>query len=279
VGFLPGYSAVVACSWGGNGSVSRVALAAALAFALASCAHGQTVCPRGSTLARRIYSGGSESEWCHLEGDRIRQGADVHYYESGVRLMEGTYVDGVQHGEWRYFWNTGEMWRVEVWNDGELVEKKTVTRAVKVSAAQHSELGFTNSGIIKMGAYDPAVRRRQLEQDSHSFSESYPDGRPRALGRYDGDGARWGFWWFWYPNGRLAREVEYDAGVRHHGFREWYDNGHARTDGTYVSGRKDGHWRRWDAAGHRMKGEDFRDGVPVAATNISGDAPVIQSPP
>ena len=170
------------------------------------------------------------------------------------------------------------MWRVEVWDDGELVDKKIITRAARLSAAQHSELGFTNSGMIKMGAYDPAARRRQLEQESHSFSESYPDGKPRALGRYDGDGARWGIWWFWYRNGQLAREVEFEAGVRHNGFREWYENGHARTDGTYVSGRKDGQWRRWDADG-RLKEENFRDGVPVPASSLLGEDPVIQSAP
>ena len=253
------------------------------AVAFGACSHAQTVCPLGASLARRVYGGGGEAEWCRRDVDRVRQGAEVRYYESGVRLMEGLSVDGVQHGIWRYYWNTGEMWREETWNDGELVAQKIVTRAAKLSAAARSELGFTSSGIIKIASYDPTLRRKQVEQDSRSFSDRYPDGKPRALGRYDGDGSRWGVWWFWFPNGQLAREVEYEGGVRHRGFREWYEDGHARTDGAYLTGRKDGHWRRWDAAGGLIEDDLFRDGVRVQPQGMSGDSTgdgtVIESPP
>jgi antitoxin component YwqK of YwqJK toxin-antitoxin module len=255
-------------------------LAAGVAAGLAACSHAQTVCPRGAALARRIYTGGGESEWCRRDSDRVRQGAEVRYYESGVKLMEGLYVDGVQHGTWRYYWNTGEMWREESWNDGELVAQKIVTRAAKLSAAQHGELGFSGPGAaVKIAAYDSLFRHRQQEQEARSFSERYPDGKPRVLGRYDGDGARWGMWWFWYPNGQLAREVEYDAGVRNRGFREWYDTGHARTDGEFLAGRKESHWRRWDAAGHLSEDNFFHDGARMTPPVMPDDGPVIESPP
>jgi antitoxin component YwqK of YwqJK toxin-antitoxin module len=195
--------------------------------------------------------------------------------------MEGLYVDGVQHGTWRYYWNTGEMWREERWNDGELVEQKIITRAAKFSTSDRGEIGLSSSGIVRITAFerDPMLRRRQLEQEARSFSDRYSDGKPRVLGRYDGDGARWGVWWFWYPNGQLAREVEYDAGVRSHGFREWYENGHARTDGAYVVGRKARRWRRWDAGGRIVEDENYRDGDRLAAPIMPADGPVIESPP
>jgi antitoxin component YwqK of YwqJK toxin-antitoxin module len=253
----------------------------AVAAFIGACSHAQTACPRGAALARRVYSGGGETEWCRRDGDRVRQGPEVRYYESGVRLMEGLYVDGVQHGTWRYYWNTGEMWREERWNDGELVEQKIITRAAKFSTSDRGEIGLSSSGIVRITAFerDPMLRRRQLEQEARSFSDRYSDGKPRVLGRYDGDGARWGVWWFWYPNGQLAREVEYDAGVRSHGFREWYENGHARTDGAYVVGRKARRWRRWDAGGRIVEDENYRDGDRLAAPIMPADGPVIESPP
>ncbi len=255
-----------------------VARGAALAALVTACSHVQTTCPQGATLARRVYTGGVESEWCR-DADRVRQGAEVRYYESGVRLLEGIYVDGVQHGLWRYYWNTGEMWREETWNDGELLTQKIVTRAAKLSTADRSELGFTNSGIVRVASFDPGLRRHQQEQEAWSFSDRYPDGKPRALGRYDGDGARWGVWWFWYPNGQLAREVEYESGVRTHGYREWYEDGHARTDGAYLGGRKDSHWRRWDPSGRLVEDEEYRDGRPLPPSGMPGDGPVLESPP
>ena len=86
-------------------------------------------------------------------------------------------------------------------------------------------------------------------------------------------------WWFWYPNGQLAREVEYESGVRIHGFREWYEDGHARTDGSYVAGRKDSHWRRWEPSGRLVEDGEYRDGRPVPAAGMPGDGPVLESPP
>ena len=118
---------------------------------------------------------------------------------------------------------------------------------------------------MRIATYDSGPRRHQQEQEARSFSESYPDGKPRTLGRYDGDGARWGVWWFWYPNGQLAREVEYESGVRKHGFREWYEDGHARTDGSYVVGRKDSRWRRWDPSGRLVEDEDVPRRQPDSA--------------
>jgi uncharacterized protein len=247
----------------------------AMAAVIGACSHAQTVCPRGAALARRVYSGGGETEWCRRDVDRVRQGAEVRYYESGVRLMEGLYVDGVQHGTWRYYWNTGEMWREESWNDGELVDQKIITRAAKMRAGERSDVGFSRPGLIRITEIDrdPMLRRRQVEQEARSFSERYDDGKPRVLGRYDGDGARWGVWWFWYPNGQLAREVEYEAGVRSHGFREWYENGHARTDGAYIAGRKSDRWRRWDSGGRIVDDNFFDDGGRPSSPVMPGDAP------
>ncbi len=267
----------MAISWGWNTPVLLAGFSASVA--VAACSHAQTLCPAGASLARRLYSGGGEAEWCQRDADHVRHGSEVRYYESGVRLLEGVYVDGVEHGTWRYYWNTGEMWREESWNDGELVEQKIVTRAAKLNAAGRSDLGFAGSGVIKLGGVDPMLHRRQVEQEALSFSERYPDGKPRTLGRYDGDGTRWGVWWFWYPNGQLAREVEYQSGVRHRGFREWYENGQARTDGAYYSGRKDSRWRRWSADGRLIEEQTFRDGVLIPPHSISGDGPVLESNP
>src|SRR4029078_3091561 len=126
------------------------------------------------------------AEWCHRDGDIVRYGAEVRYYDSGVKLMEGVYVDGVEHGTWRYYWNTGEMWREETWNDGEMIDQKTVTRAAKLSTAGRSDLGYGNAGVITRPPADPVFLRRQVEQESLSYSDRYPDLKPRALGRYDG---------------------------------------------------------------------------------------------
>ena len=60
---------------------------------LGGCATPRTLCPLGTELVRRVYSGGAETEWCRRP-DGVRQGPETRYYESGVELAAGEYVDG-----------------------------------------------------------------------------------------------------------------------------------------------------------------------------------------
>ena len=55
-------------------------------------------------------------------------------------------------------------------------------------------------------------------------------------------------WRFWNEDGKLAREVEYLAGIREHAAREWHPNGAPAVEGFYVAGEREGRWRWWDAA-------------------------------
>src|SRR5947208_12103537 len=78
----------------------RIAIAAATLAAVAGCATARTNCPLGTELARRIYSGGAEAEYCRRP-DGIRQGPETRYFESGAEHVSGEYLDGAQSGVWR----------------------------------------------------------------------------------------------------------------------------------------------------------------------------------
>ena len=99
-----------------------------LALFATACATPRTLCPIGTDLVRRIYSGGGEAEWCR-RADGVRQGPETRYYESGVELATGEYLDGTVNGIWRYRFNNGRNWRADRWDDGALVSQ-TVDPAV-----------------------------------------------------------------------------------------------------------------------------------------------------
>ena len=54
-------------------------VAACCALALGACATARTTCPLGTALARQVYSGGAEAEWC-LRPDGARQGPETRFY-------------------------------------------------------------------------------------------------------------------------------------------------------------------------------------------------------
>jgi antitoxin component YwqK of YwqJK toxin-antitoxin module len=225
-----------------------------------ACAEIQVVCPEGTTPQRRVFSGGAESEWCH-RGDGVRQGLEVRYYESGAKMLEGAYLDGARFGEWAYYPSFGPAWRHDRWEDGALMEKAITLppREPNQPAVDVSEP--TSSLIVNLGSSDPTLGRRIREEELPTFAVWYPNGKPRVLGRYDRDGFRTRTWQFWYESGGLAREVTYDAGVRHGLFREWYESGQAKTDGAYEDGERDGRWQRWDEGGRMVSNRTFAHGM------------------
>jgi antitoxin component YwqK of YwqJK toxin-antitoxin module len=230
-----------------------------LALALTGCTVMRTECPLGTDGIRRIFSGGAEAEWCR-RADGVHQGPEVRYYESGERMIEGAYLDGVRHGEWHYYASQGSLWRRDRWADGALVDKRVDLPIGRPNAPPVDPLAPTDSYVIKLASADPTLGRTTREDGLAPFAVWYANGKPRVLGHYDRDGLRTGAWWFWYEDGQLAREVAYDAGVRHRAFREWHENGRAKTDGAYLDGEREGTWRRWDAEGRLVTEQDYGHG-------------------
>ena len=238
------------------------------ATVVGGCAVGRTTCPLGTSLARRIYSGGAEAEYCRRP-DGVRQGAETRYYESGVEHVAGEYVDGTQSGIWRYRFSNGRNWCAERWDDGALVAKTVDPAVAQMSQAQLEALGPTTSGIIKLTSHDPRTYRDARESGGGNFVDRYPSGRPRVAGDYDAEGLRTGVWRFWYEDGRLAREVEYVAGIRERAAREWHPNGAPAAEGFYVGGEREGRWRWWDAKGGVAREAVYSGGARVSGTGTS----------
>jgi antitoxin component YwqK of YwqJK toxin-antitoxin module len=241
-----------------------VGLGFALAFLSSlgapGCAAIQTECPLGTEAKRRIYSGGAESEWCY-RADGVHQGPEVRYYESGARMIEGAYLDGVRQGEWHYTTRDGLLWRRDRWEDGALVGKHVEPPLPRPNASPVDVLAPTDSMVIRLASADPTLGRTSRQDELPPFAAWYANGKPRVLGHYDRDGLRTGTWWFWYEDGQVARQVDYDAGVRHRTFREWHGSGRSKTDGSYLDGERDGQWRRWDGQGRLVADQEYAHGM------------------
>ncbi len=236
-----------------------VALLAFASMGATGCAGVQTECPLGTEAKRRIFSGGAESEWCY-RADGVHQGPEVRYYESGTRMIEGAYLDGVRQGEWHYTTRDGFLWRRDRWEDGALVDKH-IEPIARPNAPPGDLFAPTDSMVIKLASADPTLGRTSRQDELPSFAAWYGNGKPRVLGHYDRDGLRTSTWWFWYEDGQVARQVDYDAGVRHRMFREWHQSGRSKTDGFYLDGERDGQWRRWDEQGRLVAAQEYGHGM------------------
>jgi antitoxin component YwqK of YwqJK toxin-antitoxin module len=245
----------------------------AASCALGACATGRTTCPLGTALARQVYSGGAEAEWCRRP-DGARQGPEIRFYESGAELASGSYLDGAQSGVWRYRFNDGRNWRAERWDDGALIQVTIDPAVAHMSPGELEALGPTSSGIIKLSSHDPIPGRETRGATDATFVSQFPNGRPRVAGSYDAAGLRIGVWRFWFEDGRPSRELEFLDGVRERAAREWHRNGIQAADGSYLAGRREGRWRFWDERGQLTADIFYRDGVPVSAPSGGGMLPL-----
>jgi uncharacterized protein len=236
------------------------------------CATGRTTCPLGTTLARQVYSGGAETEWCRRP-DGARQGPETRFYESGAELASGSYVDGAQSGVWRYRFNDGRNWRAERWEDGALIQLTIDPAVGHLSPGELEALGPTSSGIIKLASHDPIPGRETREVGDATYVSRFPNGLPRVAGSYDAAGLRTGVWRFWFEDGRPSRELEFLAGVRERAAREWHPNGTQAADGSYLAGQREGRWRFWDQRGQLTTDVFYRDGVRVSTPGGGGMLP------
>jgi antitoxin component YwqK of YwqJK toxin-antitoxin module len=249
-----------------------LAAVAVASCALGACATPRTICPLGTALTRRVYSGGAETEWCH-RADGARQGPETRYYESGAELASGSFVDGAQAGIWRYRFNDGRNWRAERWEDGALVQTTVDPAVARLTPAELEALGPTSSGVIKLASHDPVTGEDVREAIGATFVGQFANGRPRVAGSYDASGLRTGVWRFWFEDGRPSQEIEFLGGVRERAAREWHPNGAPAAEGLYLAGVRNGRWQFWDEQGHLTADIFYRDGIKVAPEGPGGMLP------
>jgi hypothetical protein len=246
-----------------------------LAVALAGCSAPRALCPPQTTLARHVYSGGGDAQWCR-GADGLRQGPESRAYENGVESVTGSYVEGAQSGVWRYRFNDGRNWRAERWDDGALVQTVVDPVVARMSAAELAAAGPTTSGVIKLASHDPL---RALDATGAAMTRQvvmrWPGGGLRAAGGADAEGLRSGVWRFWSEDGKLAREIEFAGGIRDRAARAWHPGGAPALEGFYVEGVRDGTWRFWDPRGQPLPSVTYRDGDPISPAQA---APVMLPP-
>jgi hypothetical protein len=76
-------------------------------------------CPAGAILIGAAPPKGDE-QWCQkiVDGKPVKDGLFIVYGEGGGKLIQGTYRDGVQEGEWTTWYVSGQRSAVDHFHDG-----------------------------------------------------------------------------------------------------------------------------------------------------------------
>ncbi len=81
----------------------------------------------GKLVEWRIYGGWKDpvldyKSVVNYKNDKL-DGSFEHWHLNGQKEIEGNYVNGNEHGEWKYFDEQGKLEKTSAWDNGRLVEK------------------------------------------------------------------------------------------------------------------------------------------------------------
>lgn len=168
----------------------------------------------------------------------------IERWGNGLTKREGRIEDGLQTGEWTYYYESGQRRAHGRYADDHQVGPWTYW--------------FENGGIEWTGAYDERGKR------TGEWTFFHPDATVRARGRYIADFED-GPWEFYNPGGTLDRRGQYDTGLLSGPWQYFHADGRPKAEGLCHRSQRVGRWRIWDEKGTETA-QDFgtRPGVVIA---------------
>jgi len=199
-----------------------------------------------------------------------KQGEFTEYYENGITMAEGRYVNSVkvgdwlyyypdgtieqkgrhdnrgrQDGEWKWFYNNGQIWKEEEFINGSR-EGKYIEYDI-------------NGKVIAHGTY--------IDNSEAGFW-FYEIGDTREEGKYI-DGEFDGIWkTIDIESGIKIFERKYLDGIYNGRQTLYWENGAKRIEGNYIMGNREGDWRYYDITGQLVLRVGYRSGIEISYQRI-----------
>ena len=177
-----------------------------------------------------------------LDKQQQKQGLWVEFYNNMSVKVEGTYVNNLKNGYWKYYDKKGNLLRIEKWVRGELQEGASETAKVDIRREinpQTGELEF--KGAYKNGK-PSGVHRYYGEDGKVDSSKIYENGTLLFEGIVDEEGQKQGPWKEYYRSGELKAEGRYRDNKKVGTWKYYYRNGNLEQTGSYIAGLPDGTW-------------------------------------
>lgn len=115
-----------------------------------------------------------------------KNGYTTNYYSNGVIRSQGTYYNGVPHGNWKFYDASGIIWKEGSLHHGEF--------------HGYWKFYYPNGSVQAEGSFSNG-------QQYGNWKFYYENSKLESEGYFVGSGAKYGNWKYYYPNGQLYAEV------------------------------------------------------------------------
>lgn len=191
----------------------------------------------------------------------IKQGIWKTFYDDWTLKEEARYKDGLLHGYFKQYSESGELLVHERYEMGDLV-----TADANEETEIEIETTYYNNGQVKStGAFRSGtpvgVHRQYTETGEVETAVIYEsDGTPSAEGIVDEAGLKQGAWKHFDENGNLRAEGSYSNDLRHGKWVFYYPDGTVEQSGKYSRGNVSGKWKWFYESGELLREEMFLGG-------------------
>ena len=216
------------------------------------------------------------------EGRRTGNWRDLH--PNGNIKEEGNYTNGLKNGIFKIHKKTGELDRLEKYEDGVLQEGDNETAVIDVRQEFYEDGSIKEIGGYKEGKKHGTFRLFDkngkevggtLYMDDIKIGEGlidsigrrqgpwklyYPTGEIRAQGAYI-DGMREGDWQYFYASGKTEQKGAYKADLPTGSWKWFFASGATHREEMYRKGKEDGHAVEYDSTGKVINEGDYIDGL------------------
>ena len=177
----------------------------------------------------------------HTDEKGLRQGRWVKRFENGNLLYEGTFKDGKPVGEFKRYYNSGQV----------------------ISILTHSEVSDTVDAIFYYPGGFLAASGRYHNQNKIGEWKFYSEDKSEAVicvETYENNN-KIGISKKYHLNGNIAEEITYVGNIKHGPWKQYYTTGITCIRSTYINGKLNGKFETFHTTGTREITGNYKNDV------------------
>lgn len=190
-----------------------------------------------------------------------KQSLWIEFFPNRRTKIEGTYVNDLKNGYWKYYQPNGNLIRVEKWIMGVLQENAQEVAKVEIKREINPNTGkLAFKGSYRNGKPE-GVHREYGDDGEVTSSKIYDNGIVLFEGIVDENGMRQGHWKEYYTTGELKAEGRYKDNLKISKWLYYYREGNVEQTGSYLRGLADGQWVWKYPNGQTWREEEYLTGL------------------
>ncbi|MCQ2295103.1 MAG: hypothetical protein MJZ67_05565 [Bacteroidales bacterium] len=201
----------------------------------------------GKPMLVRLYKGSKKDPT--LVGEKM-------YYENGTLQLEKHFSGKPEtpDGTWKYYWDNGNLFATGDFTSNHEFGSNWVFLNRNGENWYPGKLDSTYiTSFSNLGTPSTVVFCTGKHQDVVQFYSNYT---VRSTERLT-DGNRQGKIYFYFPNGNVQVEANFENGVENGPYTVYHENGLPFYMGNYKDGKRIGIWEFYDKDGTLLKTQDY----------------------